>query len=114
MLLVFVGGGWSDFSCFFVFLVGPTSIAGVLFAFALLAAGGIRARTPVRVHLHVQLALAARQLIVFGLLFASEGVPLCHTFAIGFVVVVVGVFFGWHFLIFFGLRLCWAARLVPP
>lgn len=53
-----------------------TSISGVLFALPLLATSGISARRPVGVKLHVQLALASRQLIVLGLLFPAQRVPL--------------------------------------
>lgn len=81
-----------------------TSVVRILFAFPLLAAARrIRARTPVGVHLHVQLALASRQFVVFGLFLATQSVPLCCWFVcklVGFggwlvggsaiVVVVVG------------------------
>lgn len=49
---------------------------GVLFALPLLGAGRVGSRRPVRIELHVQLALASRQLIVLGLLLAAQRVPL--------------------------------------
>lgn len=59
-----------------LFMLRVTSIVRVLLALAFFASRCICARAPVRVHLHVQLTLASRQLIVLGLLFAAERVPL--------------------------------------
>lgn len=56
--------------------LGGTSVLGVLFALPLLGAGRVGSRRPVRIELHVQLALASRQLIVLGLLLAAQRVPL--------------------------------------
>lgn len=49
---------------------------GVLFALPLLGAGRVVSRRPFRIELHVQLALASCHVIVLGLLFAAQGVPL--------------------------------------
>lgn len=60
----------------YLLFLGGTSVLGVLFALPLLGAGRVGSRRPVRIELHVQLALASRQLIVLGLLLAAQRVPL--------------------------------------
>lgn len=65
------GGG-----AYLLLFEGGTSVLGVLFALPLLGAGRVGSRRPVRIELHVQLALAPRQLIVLGLLLAAQRVPL--------------------------------------
>lgn len=53
-----------------------TSIGCLLFSLPLLASLRISPRRPIGIELHVQLAFPARQLVILGLLLASERMPL--------------------------------------
>lgn len=57
-------------------VTGNTSIGCLLFSFPLLAPLRISPRRPIGIELHVQLSFPPRQLVILGLLLASERMPL--------------------------------------
>jgi len=53
-----------------------TSVVGILLPLPFLAPRGICTRAPIGIHLHVQLSLPSRQLVILRLLFTPQGMPL--------------------------------------